>query len=356
MNVGVDADQSAALGAIWSAFCTASEKGEEDPLSVMWRAYLNGRNMAQSGEKSSSCVGEHIYIGQFSDASGLSYLNARYYNGAQGQFTSEDPVFWGQQNLGDPQSLNTYSYSEDNPIVQSDPQGKCAEDGCAVEAMAVFGFGAGVANQAFRDYQTGAFSQRSLAGNLWTYSVAGAGGAAAAAGGAYAGLSLEGASLLTRVGLGFLASGGINAANETGVDYATNQSIDGTGVAIDSTVAGVTDGVVRLAPGIPGANPQSFSSAINVLKKTHAAQWGAETLFGTGAGMLSSAGYSYASSNLGGGSRNSGGAISPSSFSGSAPITAQSLGVGNNSGSFNGTFNFGPGIGAKSFVNSVLQK
>jgi hypothetical protein len=36
-------------------------------------------------------------------------LNARYYNGAQGQFTSEDPVFWGQQNLGDPQSLNAYA-------------------------------------------------------------------------------------------------------------------------------------------------------------------------------------------------------------------------------------------------------
>jgi RHS repeat-associated protein len=33
------------------------------------------------------------YIGQFSDASGLSYLNARYLNPAQGQFTSEDPVF-----------------------------------------------------------------------------------------------------------------------------------------------------------------------------------------------------------------------------------------------------------------------
>jgi RHS repeat-associated protein len=57
------------------------------------------------------------YIGQFSDASGLSYLNARYYNGAQGQFTSEDPIFLStQQNLGDPQSLNAYSYAEGNPI------------------------------------------------------------------------------------------------------------------------------------------------------------------------------------------------------------------------------------------------
>src|SRR6266851_5189214 len=149
MNVGVDADQSAALGAIWSAFCTASEKGEEDPLSVMWRAYLNGRNMAQSGAKSSSCVGEHIYIGQFSDASGLSYLNARYYNSAQGQFLSEDPVFWGQQNLSDPQSFNAYSYAEGNPITGSDPSGNCPQ--CLI------GAGVGVAGQygvdVFKNYQ-----------------------------------------------------------------------------------------------------------------------------------------------------------------------------------------------------------
>jgi RHS repeat-associated protein len=123
MNVGVDADQSDALGAIWSAFCTASEKGEEDPLSAMWRAYLNGRNRAQSGEKSSSGVGQHIYIGQYTDNTGLSYLNARYYNGVQGQFTSEDPVFWGEQNLQDPQSFNAYSYAEGNPITKSDPKG-----------------------------------------------------------------------------------------------------------------------------------------------------------------------------------------------------------------------------------------
>jgi RHS repeat-associated protein len=68
------------------------------------------------------------YIGQQYDAAtALSYLNARYYNGSQGQFISQDPVFLGdpnQQILSDPQSLNAYSYSEDNPIVKSDPTGK----------------------------------------------------------------------------------------------------------------------------------------------------------------------------------------------------------------------------------------
>jgi RHS repeat-associated protein len=68
------------------------------------------------------------YIGQYFDpSSNLNYLNARYYDGAQGQFISQDPVFPGspsQQNLQDPQLLNAYSYSEDNPITKKDPLGK----------------------------------------------------------------------------------------------------------------------------------------------------------------------------------------------------------------------------------------
>lgn len=56
-----------------------------------------------------------------------AFLNARYYDGNHGQFISQDPVFLGdpsQQNLVDPQSLNAYSYSADNPITKSDPNGK----------------------------------------------------------------------------------------------------------------------------------------------------------------------------------------------------------------------------------------
>lgn len=70
-------------------------------------------------------VGHQIFIGQFSDDTGLSYLNARYYDPARGQFISQDPVFWSQeQNLKDPQSLNSYSYAQNNPITGKDPDGK----------------------------------------------------------------------------------------------------------------------------------------------------------------------------------------------------------------------------------------
>ena len=50
-------------------------------------------------------------------------LQARYYDSSKGAFLSEDPTFWGNQNLIDPQSLNSYNYANDNPISRSDPNG-----------------------------------------------------------------------------------------------------------------------------------------------------------------------------------------------------------------------------------------
>jgi RHS repeat-associated protein len=74
---------------------------------------------------SSICVA----AGTIYDAlSGLNHAVARYENSSRGQFISEDPVFLGdprQQVLTDPQSLNGFSYANDNPIVRTDPNGRC---------------------------------------------------------------------------------------------------------------------------------------------------------------------------------------------------------------------------------------
>jgi hypothetical protein len=35
-------------------------------------------------------------------------------------------VFWGKQNIADPQSLNSYSYANDNPVTRKDPTGEAA--------------------------------------------------------------------------------------------------------------------------------------------------------------------------------------------------------------------------------------
>jgi RHS repeat-associated protein len=67
------------------------------------------------------------FIGQFTDDSSLSYLQARYYDGSRGQFLTQDPIFLGDpkdQRLENPQSLNSYSYANDNPITGKDPSGK----------------------------------------------------------------------------------------------------------------------------------------------------------------------------------------------------------------------------------------
>jgi RHS repeat-associated protein len=66
------------------------------------------------------------YIGQLYDqGTGLNYLNARYYNPQQGQFISQDSAFIYSptSHLRDPQGLNSYSYSRDNPITLLDTSG-----------------------------------------------------------------------------------------------------------------------------------------------------------------------------------------------------------------------------------------
>src|SRR5262245_22528443 len=58
------------------------------------------------------------FIGQFTDQSNLSYLNARYYNQSQGQFISQDRTFLA---LGDPDRLKELSQQDQQKVLR-DPQ------------------------------------------------------------------------------------------------------------------------------------------------------------------------------------------------------------------------------------------
>src|SRR5207249_4256731 len=89
--------------------------------------YPYGATRINSGQNSES----RQYIGQFSDQSGLLYLQARYEDPQRGQFISQDPVFWeigltkdGMRALANPQYVNAYAYSSDNPITNKDPNGR----------------------------------------------------------------------------------------------------------------------------------------------------------------------------------------------------------------------------------------
>ena len=67
------------------------------------------------------------FAGEWTDATGLQYLRARYYAPEVGRFISSDP-FNGQ--VINPQSLNNYGYAFSNPINQTDPSGKSPLSEC----------------------------------------------------------------------------------------------------------------------------------------------------------------------------------------------------------------------------------
>jgi RHS repeat-associated protein len=53
---------------------------------------------------------------------GLDYFGARYFSGAQGRFTSPDPLL-SSAHITQPQSWNRYSYALNNPLKFTDPHG-----------------------------------------------------------------------------------------------------------------------------------------------------------------------------------------------------------------------------------------
>jgi RHS repeat-associated protein len=117
-------------------------------------------------------------------------MQARYQNSGRGQFISEDPVFLGdpkQQVLTDPQSLNSYSYANGNPITKSDPNGRqCAA--CA-GAEVLYSLGAqtaydGVFGQSSSAVYGGDIVGASLYGFAYPYTLVAGVPIAAVAGGA----------------------------------------------------------------------------------------------------------------------------------------------------------------------------
>jgi RHS repeat-associated protein len=79
-----------------------------------------GEELASAGSGASA----YGYAGEWTDASGLQYLRARYYDPRMGRFVSKDS--WDGF-VSRPLSLNNWSYVENNPIKLVDPSGFIAE-------------------------------------------------------------------------------------------------------------------------------------------------------------------------------------------------------------------------------------
>jgi RHS repeat-associated protein len=84
------------------------------------------------------------FTGKERDAeSGLDMFGARYYGSSLGRFMTPDwaakPTDVPYASFGNPQSLNLYSYVNNNPTTTRDPDGHCIEDACVVEGLLVEG-------------------------------------------------------------------------------------------------------------------------------------------------------------------------------------------------------------------------
>ena len=77
------------------------------------------------------------------DESDFDQFGARYYAFGTGRFTTADwaakPTNVPYANFGNPQSLNLYSYVNNNPTTTRDPDGHCPVDGCVLEFLAAEG-------------------------------------------------------------------------------------------------------------------------------------------------------------------------------------------------------------------------
>jgi RHS repeat-associated protein len=90
--------------------------GEEIALVRDYMPY--GEVLASSGTGAS----QYGYAGEWTDASGMQHLRARYYDPSVGRFVSRD--IW-EGFVTRPQSLNHWIYVEGNPINRTDPRGRC---------------------------------------------------------------------------------------------------------------------------------------------------------------------------------------------------------------------------------------
>ncbi|MEP1230386.1 MAG: RHS repeat-associated core domain-containing protein [Litorimonas sp.] len=81
------------------------------------------------------------FTGHIKDsATGLNYMQARYYDPVIGRFLSVDPV--GFLETGDPRYFNRYAYTANDPINLIDPTGECFASrlrSCAEQAGKTFG-------------------------------------------------------------------------------------------------------------------------------------------------------------------------------------------------------------------------
>jgi RHS repeat-associated protein len=190
------------------------------------------------------------------DSTGLYYYGARYYDAALGRFISPDAFV---PSPGNPQSLNRYSYANNNPLLYTDPSGHFVLLAtAAIGALGGAAIGAVMAAgpQIIHNIQTG----QPLTANIDPSTVAKA-AAVGAATGLVAGATLGIGTAVLGTGFGaMVASGAVSGAVAGQAGRATENVLSGqevtaglgnpadiaTEAVVGGALAGVGYGVGRL--------------------------------------------------------------------------------------------------------------
>jgi RHS repeat-associated protein len=93
-----------------------------------------GNARDDSTSSSSGWVNDKGFVGgTVQESTGLTTLGAREYDSGIGRFISADPVI----NYDNPQQINGYAYGNNNPVVNADPSGTCADIDCPTRPCAL---------------------------------------------------------------------------------------------------------------------------------------------------------------------------------------------------------------------------
>jgi len=111
----------------------SAQSGTNSAGAISWREqYTPFGEEIQSPVHNDNLPG---FTGHIKDkATGLNYMQARYYDPVIGRFLSVDPVTFMYE--GNPSYFNRYAYSLNDPVNNFDPDGRAAVAACAVPPVA----------------------------------------------------------------------------------------------------------------------------------------------------------------------------------------------------------------------------
>jgi RHS repeat-associated protein len=105
-----------------------AESDVSGTITARFRYEPYGQSLESTPAQGPSYTG-HVYDA----ASGLIYMQQRYYDPVIGRFLSTDPDPVGELGL----NFNRYNYAGNNPYKYVDPDGRCVEDLCVGEAILI---------------------------------------------------------------------------------------------------------------------------------------------------------------------------------------------------------------------------